>query len=460
MTGLLVVGLSVPLVGAVAAVLLRSHRWVTPLAGAASAVTWAVLATAADPPTLGRIQPDAVVSAAVAGVALVVAALPPATALARSTTTCAITVLAVGASADHGALPDRPLGAALLGIAGLVVVALWADRSVPVLAGAALTGSFAVAGAGLLLDNGDLAGPVVVAGAMAVLAGSALLAVPAPALVPAAVLAVDRVAGEAGGSTAVVTTAAVAGLVTAGALLVRRRSAANRAVPLAAAVAAGAVLLLTTVPDLRAAGLLLAAGGVFAVASGHPLGLVATLPGLAAALEAFGAASEPEHALAGAAAVALLAAAAMAGAAVPWPASRRARLATTAAVGFGLVPLWGWSGAVPEAYTPAVAAAGAVAAVVVAGGLAIAALPAVGGSTPGRIERRPKAATHASTYSLVEAGGSSEGAAEDPQGTARRPAGRPAKPPVAVPPRPVPVRAGAGGLRGGRRLRARAGRPS
>lgn len=153
------------------------------------------------------------------------------------------------------------------------------------------------------------------------------------------------------------------------------------------------ILLAQDAADLRAAGLLMAGGAVVATASLHPLGLVALVPGAAAAVEALGAADHPVHAVAGVSVLVVVTAstvgtsnlqsrniaagdrsiAASRGLAIDpllhWP--------VVFAVVFAVVPVWGWSGAdVGMGYNPAVAAAVATAGAV--GTLAFARLRARG----------------------------------------------------------------------------------
>jgi hypothetical protein len=98
---------------------------------------------------------------------------------------------------------------------------------------------------------------------------------------------------------------------------------------------------------------------VLALAARHPVAIVAALPGLAAAVESAGLATEPEQAAVGAAAIIALAAGAI-GRTSARPAARP-DVPVGLAVAFAVIPLWGWAGADTGSYQPAAAVAVAVA---------------------------------------------------------------------------------------------------
>ena len=500
MTALLVVALALPLLAAAAGAALPGRAWLTPLAAGATALCWCGLAALDDPAELGRIVADPLAAVTVAGTAALVAGRPPASALARAAVLCGVTVLAVAACSGDGGVPDRALATGIAILSCLTALhgsgrapGRVLDRVVsPALAGVAL----AVA---VLVGEGAEAG---VAGAAAAVVLLTLLARTTTGLVllPAAVLATHRAAesahaGSAPGWSPLAVAAAAGAAVVAVLLVVRSRrpSVAGRGRPWPydrlplAFVAAGIVLVAQDLPAWRSAGLLLAAGGVLATAAGVPLGLVAVLPGLAAAVEASALGTDPVHAVAGGAVVAVVMAAALSGrgeeapadagddpAADRRPAGRVPLVLVAAAVAFGVVPLWGWSGARPDGFVPAVSTAAAGAAVALAAALtagSVAALRSERGLVPtgsrwrpGRLQRRSNAVNHASTYPLVEEGageeaGPLEGLAEVPI-PGEDGAGAAPQPPVATPARIVPRRAGSGGVRGRGRLRARPGRPA
>ena len=470
MTGLLVAALVVPLVGALAVAVLRDRTWVTTGASAVTAASWAALAAVDDVPDLGRIEVSPMAAVAVAGAALLTAAFPAGAPLARSLSLCALTVLGVAATTGDADLPDRPfaVGLAVLALLAALVTFLgglhrerWRTvvAAVPVLAVAA----------GLLVDDAGTAAALVVVGAgTAVLAGAVGRRV-VPAVLPGVLLAAARtvpVAHEAAGdgrAEHVPLAAAVVAVVTGAAVVLRRRRRPDRlstGVPGAElpllVVAAATVLLAQDLADLRGAGALLAAGGVLALASGHPVGLVAAVPGVAAAVEASGGADHPLHAAA-AAAIALL----VLGAGRPvWTTGPGPGVVVAAA--FAVVPLWGWAGAPTGDHRTAAAVATATVAVVVCA-LALlpeATVPTEPGRVVGRLRRRSNAANHASTHTPVEEIGPLRGQG-DPAEAAAEPREVPDLPqhPVAPPPRAVPRHPPGGGGGGRGRLRPRPGRP-
>lgn len=124
---------------------------------------------------------------------------------------------------------------------------------------------------------------------------------------------------------------------------------------------AALVLVAQDLSHLRSAGLLLAGGATLAAAARHPAGVVALVPGVAAALGAAGQADHPVHAVAGGAVLLLVLAASS------WPTDSagvvdvRRHWALPLAGLFAVVPLWGWSEAeVGRGYGAAVAVAAAV----------------------------------------------------------------------------------------------------
>lgn len=368
MNTLLGLVLAVPLVGAVLVVVapgLRSAATVRTVA-AAVALGWAVLAAAEHPAGLGRLLAEPVTAAAVAGFALLVAARPPASLIARSASLTAITLLGAAATSVDRASPERAFAA---GVAVLTVVAVLRARSegrglmavVPLVAGGAATV------AGLLVDDPDRGLLLVLGGAVGVLVAAVLVDPSAVVLGPVVLLALVRVSGDVhetipdpDGSMVPGAAGAVVGLLVAAALLRSRRRLPERLA--LAALGAAAVAIAQDLPELRTAGPLIAAGGVLALVGRHPVALVATLPGLAAIVDAFGLATEPAQAAAGAAVVALVLAAVTEGRPAPAGAPARSRALgwpVAPAVAFGVLPAWGWADASPGPYTEGVVTAAA-----------------------------------------------------------------------------------------------------
>jgi len=420
---------------------------------------------------------------ALAGVALVVAASSPTGVVARSTALTALTVVAVGATSGGIEFPDRTLAAGVVGGALLLAVAArsdgeaWTTPVTTVVAG--VLGAVAV-----VVDQPDV-------GAMVSLAGVAILTLgalrPAAGLfpvtlafVPVASLVVVLVASEispAGDAERVAAVGAVLGALATVALAAARHRPSPAHLPIAVVVA-GVVVAVQDLPDARGAGLLLTAGGVLALAARHPIGLVAAIPGSTASFAAFGAATHPVHAAAGATVVALLVlgvATAPHPAAPPHDAVRRAVL--LAAVAFAVLPAWGWSGVALDDHAEAIATAAAFA-LPVAVGLQL--LPGGSAGAAGRLARRrddaarpaPTTPPHGSTIlevdgevprregrlraRLDEEARAPDGQQEEVEPQEDQP--EEAQPGVAVPPRPVPVRARVRGAPLGRRVRARTGR--
>lgn len=496
MNSLLVAALVLPILGIVGVVVTAGPasrhdvqaRWVTGLAAAAAAGAWAIIAGAGEAPEVGGIIATTDVAVAAAGVSLLVAASRPSTTLGRATSLAAATAFAAGAgsgAADPG-LPDRPFAAGVLALVVLSVIADFADRPAGAARGPAVVMLVAGVVSAVALSLDDLAdgpGPVMVLAALALAVivsirtspsdhPSGVLALPGLLLAADAVVAaaprtddLDRV-GLAAAAVAAVAVAAVARV---GAGSPERPGDGVRILPLAV-VGSGVAVAFQSFPDARGAGLLLTAGGVVALATRHPWGLVAAVPGLTAAFAAFGAASEPEHGAAAVAAAALLLVAAHGSPpARHGPTTPTDRTLVGAAVGFAAVPLWGWTGlALPEhAEGLAVAAAFALPVVIALRALEArrdAALPGVRVGSTGRLpsRRNPAAApSHGSTIldfqgevpvqddvpqagfqalEVQEEAGHHEAVhdEEDPEDAHH---GRPPQLAVAVPPEPVPVRA-------------------
>lgn len=358
MTLLLGAVLVVPLLAAVALVPLSRASTaparqvaggVVPVTGALVASGWAVIASAVDPPTWDRIVATPSVAVAAAGVALVVAATAPSRLVGRSTSLTGLALFGAVAGVDGVDLPDRSLAVSVVGLAFFIVVGGVDTRRGAIALSTIGAGAVAV---GLVLENPDDGAQVAVAGMALVLVvamrtAESVRPLAAP-LLPALVLGVHVIVAAAPRTEDVDRigfAGAALGLVASAALVLFRASAANPWRLSLAVVGAGVVILTQDLPDAGSAGILLVAGGVLAVASGHPVALVGALPGLTASLVVFGAATEPVHAAAGAAAVLLLLVA-CAGAPrdLVVPAGRADRAFVVAAVAFGVVPLWGWSG--------------------------------------------------------------------------------------------------------------------
>ncbi len=512
MTTVLAVALGLPLLGALvvgAGVLFHraaGARTVATIVGGLTAASWALLVTADTPPELGRVVADPVAASAVAGLAVLVAARLPARPVAAGAGLCGVTVFAVGAttSATAGGA-DRPLAAAVAALVALVVVHARAEQ-VPVarLIGLGLGGL--VVAVGMSVEPTDTVAALVVLGAGTVLATS-LWCLPGLVLAPIVALSTVRAVPDPSAITSGLdrgtSHVAVAGLVvvalgtvavvarSGGVARLRRPAAAdphpsrsgrssvalggattgqNPMVAPWVAMLAGTALLAQDLTGFRSAGLLLVAGGVLAAASMRPVAMIAAVPGLAAGMAELGSTSAPvEAATAVAAGVALIVAVIVTDADVPvdW---RDWRMFPP--VVFGLVPLWGWTGAELDGYSAAVATAGAAgvtAAVVVTASRVAGVDPrAIRGRVAGRLRRRPPALRHGSTNPLAEEADSLD---VDRSGVVRhRPLprtvgdapeepGPPPEPAVATPPGAVRPRPAAGRLGGRGRLRPRPGRP-
>lgn len=454
MNTLLAVALALPLLGAavVAATGVRG-RSVAVAASLAASAAWAGVAAADGAPALGRIVATPLVAAAAGGAALLVAVALPRATFAASAMLCGVTLFAVAAGSGDGDVPDRPLAVGTLLLVGAVSLRIRAD-------GAPLRTALVVLVAGVALAAGWSVADLDVGAAVAVLGAGVVLVVSttrptASVLAPVVVLVVARMvpaAGPvAGGGVHPPAVAAAAVAAVAVALTLRRwRSVPARPDPVAdpvpgrpgaspatvgwapapgvLVVLAGVVLLSQDLVGLRAAGLLLATGGVIAAAAATPLALVAAVPGVVAAVEAFGRADEPEHALAGAAVAALLVLAATGVSTgsdrAPAVASRTfgpADWPVALAVCFAVVPLWGWTGASLDAYSDSLAT-GAAAGLVAVGALVTVSsvfsgspvfsgrrrvgstapdaepAPTGSGRAVGRLRRRPAVANHGSTH--------------------------------------------------------------
>lgn len=430
--------LAMPLAGAVAAVLWRSRgRLVARAVGAVAAAGWVVLVAATSGPApqvveLGRLTVDPLAAAAVVGLAVLVATAPPATPSGTSAALTSIAVLAAAATAGAPPLPDRPLAAGLVALAGLAAVRFRAERvplrgSLVALAGAALTAG------GLLADDAEVAAVTVLGGATVVALAVTWSALPGRLLLPAVLLAVGRVTEAAAtGGVADLDRVALAGVsvgvVGAVGLAVGRGRGRVVAHRLAlGGLLAALVLRAVDVAELRRAAVLAGAGALLALAARHPVGLVAVLPGLAAAVDAAGLLTGPEQVAAGAAALLVLAAGAVgsrrgARATGDGAATGRPGWAVAPAVVFGLVPSWGWADVGIDRYVEAVVAVAAAGVPV----LVLAMIPSAR-----RARRRagvptaePTATAGSTTTAEPAAGGDPPPPAGAPPDTSDRPASR------------------------------------
>lgn len=362
MTALLLLLLAAPVAGAAAAFVVPDRAARTcHLVAAAVAVGWAVLAAQDDPATWGDLVTDPRIAAAAAGTALLVVATRPHSAVASGAALLALTVLPATAALDPVRLPDRRLAAGIVIVAVLAAVRLWSERAprmgqlLAVLAGVVIA-------TGLVGEQADEAVALTVSGATVAVVAAAVWGAPGRLLLPAALLAVSRAAPAreaTDGTDWALLVVAVLVAVAAVVLHAARARPVTERLPLAAVVVAAA-LLAGDVVELREAGALLGAGAVLALAGRHPLALLALLPGATAAFESFGLADQPEHAAVGAAVVVVLAAATTGAVA---PAGDRARFGALAAlaVGFAVVPLWGWAGVDLDGYRTSLAVTVAVA---------------------------------------------------------------------------------------------------
>lgn len=349
MTALVILGFVVPLLGAgLLAVSSRVEpRHVAEWAGAATALAWAgVAATATAPPAAGAVEVDAVLACGLAGLGLLVATRAPVARFGACGALVSIALVALAAGSEDPAAPGRRLGAAMAVLVVLAAIGFGREKASTVSAMTAVVGGVIVALA-LVVADATLTAVGVVVGAGALVAATAGVGLPGVLIVPVALVAVGRRAAllpEADAGLLGFTAAGVGVAIAVAIVVAGRRVPVDRA-PVAA-IGAAIVLLGQDVPGATSAGLLLAAGGILAVAARHPIGLIGLLPGVTATLAVAGAATEGPHAAAGAAVVALgLAAAARPPVASPLPTGPVGLGALASAATFGLVPVWGWAGA-------------------------------------------------------------------------------------------------------------------
>ncbi|HEX4902419.1 MAG TPA: hypothetical protein VFV42_06390 [Acidimicrobiales bacterium] len=392
MSGLLVLLLVAPAAAALAVSIVpdRSRAIASATVGAVG-LGWAVVAGSSEPVTAGDLVADPLLAAASAGLAALALSSRTATATGAAAALLALTAVPGAAALDPARLPDRRYAAGVVVLGVLAAARLLVERGPRPGQAVVLAASLLVA-AGLVGEEAPAAVALAAAGTIVALAAAAVWGPPGRLLVPAGLLALARVVPRRAPDPDVdLVLLVVAAGVAAGAaalFLVRERPVAHR-LPLGGALAAVGLLALD-VPELRAAGALLGAGAVLALAGRHPLALLALVPGVVAAVQAAGVATAPEQAAVGAAAVAALAAGSCGRLG---PARRDDVSALTAvAVGFGLIPLWGWAGADTRAYGDAVAVAVGVA-------LPLAVLAAGAGS----IVRRPRADPTDGSTPVVEA---------------------------------------------------------
>lgn len=361
MSTLVLLLLAGPVVVAVgAAILVERAPELHRAAAVIAAVGWVVVATEGAPVTAGDLVVEPVLAAAAAGLALLVAVVGSRSVLGACSSLLILAVVPAAAAIDPGRLPDRRYAAGLVLAGVLAALRLLGERG-PRLAPLLVVLAAVVVATGLVGDDPGEAVALAAAGTTVAVAAAIVWGAPGQLIVPAALLALARSGplrpAEEGLDVVLLL---VAGLVVVGAvvLVVARARPATERLPLATVLAAAGLLALD-VPELRAAGALLAAGAVLALAARHPLAIVAALPGLAAAVQSAGLATEPEQAAVGAAAVVALAAGAI-GRTPSLPAGRP-DLPVGLALAFAVIPLWGWSGADTAAYQPAAAVAVAVA---------------------------------------------------------------------------------------------------
>lgn len=370
MSALVLVLLAVPVLGAAAAFVVpeRAPRY-APLAAGAVALGWALVASADEPVTTGELTVDPLLAAAAAGLAVLVAGASARTGGGVAIGQLVLAAGPLGAALETPPLPERRLAAAVVVVAALAALRLWRERA-PRLGQALALLAGVVLATGLVGTDPAEAVALTAAGTTVAVLAALVWALPGRLLLPLGLLAVARVAplrtAPEGIDWALVVVAALLAVGAVVLVAVRARPVAQR-LPLAA-VLASVGLLATEVGELRSAGALLGAGAVLAVAGRHPVALAALLPGLAAAFHVAGTAHQPEHGLVGAAAVLVVVLGALQG---PPPAVDLARPAVArmspiaaAALVFGVVPLWGWSGADPEGLRSAVTVAVAVAVLV------------------------------------------------------------------------------------------------
>jgi len=392
-SALLVLLLLAPAVAALIVSVLpaRAHDIGT-VTAAAVALGWAVVAAGTDPVTAGELVADPLLAAAGAGLAVLVVAARSVTTIGIAAGLLALTILPGAAALDAARLPDRRYAAGVVVLGVLAATRLLVER-VPRPAQVVVLAASLVIAAGLVGTDAPAAVALSAAGTLVAVGAAARWGPPGRLVLPAGLLALARVAPRRAPDPDVdlVLVVVAAGVAFGAVVLVlgRGRPLSHR-LPLGGALAAVGLLALD-VPELRAAGALLGAGAVLALAGRHPAALLALVPGAVAAVHAAGLATGPEQAAVGAAAIGALAA----GACGHVGPARRADLGalTAVAAGFGLVPLWGWAGADTLAYEEAVAVAAAVAVPV---GM-VATLAA------GTIVRRPRADPTDGSAPVVEA---------------------------------------------------------
>lgn len=361
MTGLLLVLLAAPVVGAtITFVLPHEAARACRLVAAGVAVGWAVLAAHDAPVTWGDLVSDPLIAAATAGTALLVVATRPHSATAAGSALLVLTVLPAAAALDPVRLPDRRLAAGVVLIAVLAAARLWSERA-PRLGQVLAVLAGAVIATGLVGDDPAEAIALAVAGTTVAMVAAAVWGAPGRLLLPAGLLAVSRAAPSrevVDGTDWTLVVVAVLVVVAAAVLRAVRSRPVTERLPLAVVIVAAA-LLAGDVAELRSAGVLLGAGAVLALAGRHPVALLALVPGAIAAVDAIGLADQPAHAAVGAAIVAVLAVAS-AGVGLPDGPARPGLLAG-AAVAFAVVPTWGWAGVHLDDYRMSLAVAAAVA---------------------------------------------------------------------------------------------------
>lgn len=374
--------------GGVAAAWPSRRRYVVSGVALVVAAGWAVVASAGSTPAFGRIDVDrfyvdeftfgAVLAAAAAGVALLIAVRPARTAFGSATSLVLLTAFAISAagrlrSVDFDVNWPMLVSAAVL-VVGAALVAVEEGVRGGEIAGVTLGGIVMVGG--FFVDDAEISAGVTLAGVALVLLVTLSInrtgVIAAPGVLFVAVAVVDGLAVADVDADWNRVGAGVAAAGVLGAIVGRRGEgsvdlATSFAGPRVATAGfiAGLVLVAQDIPDLRSAGVLLAAGATLAVASEHPVGLVAMLPGLSASLIGFGIAEHPVHAVAGGSIV-LLALTTSTGITEWRPDEEIGRLRLALPVAFAVVPSWGWTGAeVGHGYTDAVVVTVAAVAVVV-----------------------------------------------------------------------------------------------
>lgn len=343
---------------------------------------------------LGDLDVDTLLIVTVAGTALLSMARWPIRPIPLVVRLLSVAGFAVAAAGRNATVADDARNAMVIAVAALIV----GEVVVRLLDGAGRRGLFglvigggAVAGAGFVDDVERAAGLTVAGAGVVILVALASRSTGVVAVPGILLLTVDGLAGYdhmaldtpwdrvGAGAAAVGVLAAIVGRVDPGDVDSDTAVGSFDGPRLAlGAFAAALVLIAQDLPDLRAAGLLLAGGATIAAAAHHPVGLVALLPGAAAAAEAFGAADHPVHAAAGGAIVLLVITTSPTTALATGPSAvsidPRRHWAVAAAVAFAAVPLWGWSEAdVGPGYGAAVAAGAATVGVVAVlyGGLVV-----------------------------------------------------------------------------------------